>query len=316
MSPQKSKRTGAFLCLLSAIAAIGFSPAAHAADGPCEAAIAGGRFVFFETDKSQVRPQFLAMLRGYGGYLAAHPQAALTVEGHTDERASDAYNQALGARRAQAVADLVAAYGGLLSQINIQIRTASFGENTPRNPGKNEPAWADNRRAEIKLDCQGQAQALSASSAPVTVTLSREIVKQSIVTVTAAEEEEGLSPYIIGGALIAGALIYAALDGDDETAQQQQQQGENGAFMFAAAPPQLPTNAWRLFLSAPPSGGAAGVVFADDNGGGFRAGLAPGGKRKKTSAFAALHYPSAVKNLSFVASATPNAAAVQVRFSF
>ncbi|MBI4421015.1 MAG: OmpA family protein, partial [Gemmatimonadetes bacterium] len=68
-------------------------------------------------------------------------------EGHADERGTEAYNQRLGQRRAEAVKRFLTAAGVPASRLE----TASYGETRPLEPGHNERAWAANRRAEFRI---------------------------------------------------------------------------------------------------------------------------------------------------------------------
>ena len=61
-----------------------------------------GRIIYFDFDKSDIRPEFAAVITGNAQFLTAHP-AKLKLEGNTDERGTREYNIGLGERRAQAV---------------------------------------------------------------------------------------------------------------------------------------------------------------------------------------------------------------------
>jgi peptidoglycan-associated lipoprotein len=67
------------------------------------------------------------------------------VEGHCDERGSDAYNMKLGKKRAAAVKKYLVGKGVKASQIT----TISYGESRPVNLGHDEAAWAQNRRGVV-----------------------------------------------------------------------------------------------------------------------------------------------------------------------
>ena len=71
--------------------------------------------------------------------------ANIIVAGFTDESGTEEYNRVLGERRALAVRDALITEG--IS--GARIRTVSFGEELPANPGSGESAWSKNRRAEI-----------------------------------------------------------------------------------------------------------------------------------------------------------------------
>ncbi len=69
---------------------------------------------------------------------------AVTIEGHCDERGTDAYNLELGNRRAQAVKR----YLGQLMR-KTKIRTVSYGKTRPVCTSASESCWSQNRRAEF-----------------------------------------------------------------------------------------------------------------------------------------------------------------------
>ena len=70
-----------------------------------------GDRVFFETDSSDLTPTATATLDKQAQWLNQYRRYAITIEGHADERGTREYNFALGARRAQAVRDYLAARG-------------------------------------------------------------------------------------------------------------------------------------------------------------------------------------------------------------
>lgn len=103
------------------------------------------KVIYFDFDRSDVRPEYLDVVRAHAEYLAANPSATVTLQGHGDERGSREYNIALGERRADAVKRLMAAEGASPVQIN----TVSYGEEQPVASGHSEDAWALNRRVEL-----------------------------------------------------------------------------------------------------------------------------------------------------------------------
>jgi peptidoglycan-associated lipoprotein len=67
----------------------------------------------------------------------------ILIEGHCDERGTNAYNLALGEKRAEAAKSYLVSQGIAASRIT----TVSYGEERPFDTGHNEAGWAKNRRA-------------------------------------------------------------------------------------------------------------------------------------------------------------------------
>ncbi len=103
------------------------------------------RLIYFDLDSSEVKGEFRATVSAHARHLADNAQAAVTLEGHADERGSREYNLALGEQRANAVRSLLLA-GGAASA---QIQAVSYGEEKPVASGHDESAWGQNRRVEI-----------------------------------------------------------------------------------------------------------------------------------------------------------------------
>ena len=98
--------------------------------------------VFFDFDKSLIRPDARRALDANIRWLKNNPNARIVVEGHCDERGTNEYNLALGERRAKASRDYLVA-GGI---DNNRISTISYGEERPFCLGHDEAAWQCNRR--------------------------------------------------------------------------------------------------------------------------------------------------------------------------
>lgn len=106
------------------------------------------RVIYFDFDKSEIKPEYREVLNAHAEYLATHPDVHVTIEGHADERGTREYNMALGERRANAVKRLLVLQG----VADDQIRVISYGEERPVALGHNEEAWALNRRAVIDYE--------------------------------------------------------------------------------------------------------------------------------------------------------------------
>ena len=104
--------------------------------------------VYFEFDSATLLPMGQDILSQKAAYILSMSDVSITVEGHCDERGTDAYNMALGERRAEAAKAFLVNLGVNPSQIN----TISYGEERPADPGNTEEAWAKNRRASFVLN--------------------------------------------------------------------------------------------------------------------------------------------------------------------
>ena len=102
---------------------------------------------FFDFDKSSIRPDAKLNLDENAKWLKANPKAALTIEGHCDERGTREYNLGLGQRRAKAAKDYLVSAGIDAKRIKI----ISYGKERPFASGHDESAWKLNRRAHFVL---------------------------------------------------------------------------------------------------------------------------------------------------------------------
>ncbi len=103
--------------------------------------------VYFDFDKSGVRPDMRSVLDRKAQFLLDFPTVRIQVEGHCDERGTAEYNVALGHRRAQSARDYLVSLGVSGSRID----TVSFGEERPDDARSHELAWAKNRRAKFNV---------------------------------------------------------------------------------------------------------------------------------------------------------------------
>jgi peptidoglycan-associated lipoprotein len=101
-----------------------------------------GDRVFFDYDKSDIKPEGRQLLQREADWLKKYSNVTVTVEGHCDERGTREYNLALGERRANAVKKMLTALGVAPNRVS----TISYGKERPAVPGSTEAAWAQNRR--------------------------------------------------------------------------------------------------------------------------------------------------------------------------
>jgi len=100
--------------------------------------------IYFAFDSSNLSAQAKQVLKENADYLAANPGTKVILEGHCDERGTEEYNLALGERRSRSAFDYLRSLGVTQDRMT----TVSYGESRPVDLGKNEAAYARNRRVE------------------------------------------------------------------------------------------------------------------------------------------------------------------------
>ena len=103
------------------------------------------RSIYFDVDKYEVKGDYQALVAAHAKYLVANRGFKVLVQGNTDETGSREYNLSLGQKRADAVKRALV----LLGAREDQIESVSLGEEKPRNTGRDEAAFAENRRADV-----------------------------------------------------------------------------------------------------------------------------------------------------------------------
>ena len=98
--------------------------------------------IHFGYNDYTIQPQDSSILRTNATWLQDHPNANVQVEGNCDERGSEEYNIALGAKRAQSAKDYLATLGVSPSRIS----TISYGKELPVCQEHDESCWQQNRR--------------------------------------------------------------------------------------------------------------------------------------------------------------------------
>ncbi len=122
-------------------------PPPAAAPSPSEAELFSQNVkdVYFDYDKSDIRPDQQGSIQADAQFLGQHPNVNFTIEGHCDERGSTEYNIALGDKRANAVKAALVAAGVNASRI----KTISYGKEKPFCTESNEACWQQNRRGHL-----------------------------------------------------------------------------------------------------------------------------------------------------------------------
>ena len=114
-------------------------------DGTYATGALARHIIYFDFDKSEIKPEFADIVSAHAHNLTSHPNLKMKLEGNTDERGTREYNIGLGERRAQAVRRALMLQGVAESQLT----TVSFGSERPAAEGDDEGAWSKNRRVEM-----------------------------------------------------------------------------------------------------------------------------------------------------------------------
>ena len=108
--------------------------------------------VLFDFDKAMIKTAAEPALAKVATVLEGYPRAAVRIEGHTDAKGTEAYNQKLSDRRAKAVQDWLRKQAALR---DVRFSTQGFGAKKPVAPnvkpnGTDDPEGRQkNRRVEI-----------------------------------------------------------------------------------------------------------------------------------------------------------------------
>jgi len=116
-------------------------PTPRAIPGPTGVA----RIVYFDFDRSIVRPIDRPIVQAHATYLQRNPTAKVALEGSTDLQGGREYNLALGQRRAEAVRSSLV----LLGVQDKQIEAVSWGMEKPASLNRTEQGDQLNRRVEF-----------------------------------------------------------------------------------------------------------------------------------------------------------------------
>jgi outer membrane protein OmpA-like peptidoglycan-associated protein len=105
------------------------------------------RDFLFDFDKSEIRPNETKHVADIAAYMKQNPAVNVGIDGHTDPRGTDAFNQGLSERRVNAISEALVNAGVPASRI----KTGAFGESQPKCSAPTEPCWQSDRRVEVLI---------------------------------------------------------------------------------------------------------------------------------------------------------------------
>jgi OOP family OmpA-OmpF porin len=103
--------------------------------------------VYFDFDKTKIKPEFLPALDDVAAVLNANPSVKMTISGNTDDIGTPAYNMGLSIRRANAVKAYLASKGVDADRVSV----IGYGEDRPADTNATSVGRAMNRRAVLLL---------------------------------------------------------------------------------------------------------------------------------------------------------------------
>lgn len=120
-------------------------------DGCPVAVVIDLRGVNFDFDKSELRPDAIALLDQAIDVLNRYPSVNVEVAGHTDSIGTDEYNQGLSERRANAVYQYLIGHGIPADRLS---GPNGYGEGRPIDTNNTSEGRARNRRTELVREQQ------------------------------------------------------------------------------------------------------------------------------------------------------------------
>jgi len=101
--------------------------------------------VLFDFDKSDIRPNEASKVADIAAYIKQNPTARVGIDGHTDPRGTDAFNQNLSERRVNTIRDALMRAG----VPDGKITTGAFGEMRLKCKESTQECWQSDRRVEV-----------------------------------------------------------------------------------------------------------------------------------------------------------------------
>jgi peptidoglycan-associated lipoprotein len=103
--------------------------------------------IYFDFDRYDLSADARTILRTNADWLKNNSTARVEIEGHCDDRGTNEYNLALGAKRAQAAREYLVTLGVAPSRLS----TISYGEEIPVCKEATESCWGQNRRSRFVI---------------------------------------------------------------------------------------------------------------------------------------------------------------------
>jgi len=122
-------------------------PSAKPAVSPARAKVTLSADALFDFDKSDIRLDEMSKVSEIAAYMQRNPSSKVGIDGHTDPRGTDRYNQALSEGRVNAIRDALMKAGVPADRI----QTGAFGESRLKCSESTEACWQRDRRVEVLI---------------------------------------------------------------------------------------------------------------------------------------------------------------------
>lgn len=100
--------------------------------------------VTFDFDQVSIKKEFMPKIQEVADFMKMNSGYSVVLEGHTDAKGTEAYNQKLSDKRAKAVAKALAEFGIFAAKIT----TEAYGESKPIATNETDAGRAENRRVD------------------------------------------------------------------------------------------------------------------------------------------------------------------------
>lgn len=105
------------------------------------------RSILFDFNKDIIRPESVPVLQALADAMKADGEAKYIIEGHTDNKGGEAFNQTLSEKRAASVRKWLMEHG----VAGERLIAKGFGQGRPSMPNDSEAGRAANRRVEVAI---------------------------------------------------------------------------------------------------------------------------------------------------------------------
>jgi len=106
--------------------------------------------ILFDFDKSELRTNETGKVSEIAAYLQQNPTVVVGIDGYSDPRGSDKYNQALSERRVNTIRDALMGAGVPAGKIT----TGAFGEMRLKCSDATQECWQSDRRVEVLISAR------------------------------------------------------------------------------------------------------------------------------------------------------------------